>query len=229
VAPHEAAIVCEKKSASFRVFDRSVHNGYWIDQMNGYWWQDPPPKIEMTWQNAMNYCDNLVLGGKSDWRLPSISELRSLIHGCAVTQVGGDCGVIDSCLCLDCTSNACVGCYKGQGPGKDGCYWDIALKGDCSVYFSSSDGAYGTDTAWFVNFENGVVNFNTKPYTEHARCVRSSTKMRPEKQIAARDICGQHKKGPIDVGRYSVSEPVKGESVVKDIKTGFLWQGTYFY
>ena len=32
-----------------------------------------------TWQNAIIQCENLNLGGRSDWRLPNINELKSII------------------------------------------------------------------------------------------------------------------------------------------------------
>jgi hypothetical protein len=32
-----------------------------------------------TWSNAIIYCEGLTLGGRSDWRLPSINELRSIV------------------------------------------------------------------------------------------------------------------------------------------------------
>ncbi len=35
---------------------------------------------EMTYENAATYCDNLVLGGYSDWRLPTGIELFSINH-----------------------------------------------------------------------------------------------------------------------------------------------------
>src|SRR5208283_2194968 len=32
----------------------------------------------MTWYNALSYCEGLTLGGNSDWRLPNIKELESI-------------------------------------------------------------------------------------------------------------------------------------------------------
>lgn len=32
-----------------------------------------------TWPNAITYCEGLTLGGRSDWRLPNINELRSIV------------------------------------------------------------------------------------------------------------------------------------------------------
>ncbi len=34
---------------------------------------------KLTWTGALSYCENLTLGGHSDWRLPDIKELVSLI------------------------------------------------------------------------------------------------------------------------------------------------------
>lgn len=41
-------------------------------------WQDNSESIIRNWQNAITYCDNLTLGGYSDWRLPEIKELLSI-------------------------------------------------------------------------------------------------------------------------------------------------------
>lgn len=38
-----------------------------------------------TWVNAISYCENLVLGGQSDWRLPNVRELESLVDFSRVT------------------------------------------------------------------------------------------------------------------------------------------------
>jgi hypothetical protein len=41
-------------------------------------WQRLEVSPAMTWEEALKYAENLVLVGKSDWRLPNIKELQSL-------------------------------------------------------------------------------------------------------------------------------------------------------
>jgi len=144
-------------------------------------WQDPPAYGELYWQSAIDHCDSLVLGGYDDWRLPSISELRSLIRGCAVTETGGDCGVTDDCLGLwDCIeSDYCGGCSYLDGPTPEGCYWDHALQGDCRWFWSSSKNtsAPSSTLAWRVLYYKGTVSiYDTVPPdagSHYARCVRN--------------------------------------------------------
>jgi Protein of unknown function (DUF1566)/Secretion system C-terminal sorting domain len=54
-------------------------NGTITDNITGLMWQQADGG-EMTIENAITYADNLVLGGFSDWRLPSPSESFSILN-----------------------------------------------------------------------------------------------------------------------------------------------------
>ena len=135
------------------------------------------PKSGLTWERvapgqksrytAKSYCAALTQNGWSDWRLPSISELRSLIRGCPATQSGGICGVTDSCLGINCWKS-CDGCEAERR-----CKWDTALMSEmCGSYWSSSSYAGDTTYAWSVDFSYGCVYDVFKTNTYNARCVR---------------------------------------------------------
>ena len=51
------------------------------DQGTGLMWENDSSvnTQTMTWEEALAYCENLTLGGYSDWRLPNIQELRSIV------------------------------------------------------------------------------------------------------------------------------------------------------
>ncbi len=134
-------------------------------------WQNPPTEETMEWQDAIDYCDDLSLDGHNDWRLPTISELRSLIRGCPATETGGSCTVQDDgCLSLSCREN-CSGCSGDDGPA-DGCYWSDEMEGPCDWYWSSSPVEEYDDVAWGVDFSRGYVDHGYVSYDLYVRCVR---------------------------------------------------------
>jgi hypothetical protein len=56
-------------------------NGIVRDNVTGLEWQQATVPGTYTWAQAITYCENLVLpaGGYSDWRLPTIKELSTLV------------------------------------------------------------------------------------------------------------------------------------------------------
>lgn len=53
-----------------------------IDNKTKLEWQNQPINKTATathWIEAINYCESLPLDGKTDWRLPNINELKSLV------------------------------------------------------------------------------------------------------------------------------------------------------
>jgi len=53
-------------------------NGTITDNRLGLVWQEVENN-PVTWSNAIIYCEGLTLGGFSDWRLPNVKELHSLV------------------------------------------------------------------------------------------------------------------------------------------------------
>ena len=62
----------------FADFSRNSNTQIVIDNETGLQWQDNE-SVTKTWQNAINYCEDLTLGSHNDWRLPNRNELDSLV------------------------------------------------------------------------------------------------------------------------------------------------------
>lgn len=54
-------------------------NGIIKDNVSGFMWQQASAPGKYTWQQAWDYCNSLSLGGYTDWYLPSVLELPTLI------------------------------------------------------------------------------------------------------------------------------------------------------
>lgn len=144
----------------------------WYDPATGLYWQNPAADQLFAWNESVAFCDSLTWGGHSDWRLPTISELRSLIRGCSATETGGACRVTDSCTSRSsCNDSECTSCSGGGGPS-DGCYWGSELLGVCISYWSSSADADDSNYAWRVNFDNGDLHSHDTTRHHFVRCVR---------------------------------------------------------
>lgn len=138
------------------------------DVVTGLTWQRNKQAGTYTWDAAGTYCANLELGGYSDWRIPNITELRTIIINCPGTVTGGACAIndpghlsnsewsIETCNFCDYTT--------------DGRY---SVFGDNQVYlWSSSTYADLTTLAWHASFFNGSVYNNYKDHDANVRCVR---------------------------------------------------------
>jgi len=63
-----------KKAGGFMDND----DGTVTDTATGLMWQQGAPS-SMTWEAALTYADGLALAGFNDWRLPTITELQSIV------------------------------------------------------------------------------------------------------------------------------------------------------
>jgi len=144
-----------------------------VDQVYMLMWQKNQKISTEVWVDAKKYCDNLNWGGYTDWRLPTIDELRFIIMGCAASETGGACGVGAACLMETCGGATCDGCPGSQGPAQ-GCYRIADLEGDCTLTWSSSVDPGSPLGAWYVNFSNARIRYDDQALYHAIRCVRNA-------------------------------------------------------
>ena len=54
-------------------------DGTTTDNVTNLVWQQEDDNSTRTWESALTYCEGLSLAGKSDWRLPNIRELETIV------------------------------------------------------------------------------------------------------------------------------------------------------
>lgn len=114
----------------------------WLDPETGLEWQRESPG-EMSWLDALAYSRELELDGKTDWRLPTVSELETLL----------DRSVLH---------------YELRPIVRE----EVPFR-DSLSYWSSTTFRDGTKNAWIVMFDGGYVLSYDKKNAYHVRCVRA--------------------------------------------------------
>ncbi len=69
---------CVRAGRSSGPLWRENNNGTLTDVASGLTWQQQATLEEINWEDAQTYCENLQLGGKSNWRMPALKEFASL-------------------------------------------------------------------------------------------------------------------------------------------------------
>ncbi|ACN17594.1 conserved hypothetical protein [Desulforapulum autotrophicum HRM2] len=162
-------------------------DGTVTDHATGLMWQQANSKTVMDWKDALAYAENLTEGGYSDWRLPTVKELQSIV---------------------DYTHSPSTGDAANLGPAIDTDFFDITALAsgttdydpDYGYFWTSTSAYFGEDSpeyyyAWYVAFGSavgqdgadfhgaGAVRFDTKyeggalgeggeRYYNYVRCVR---------------------------------------------------------
>lgn len=107
----------------------------WCDSTGLCWTLQEPST--MFYAEAVEYCEELELAGRSNWRLPTISEWLSLGRGCdGKTGTARDASYISDCYLNrgDFEPSDCMMCPPDEGPGPTGCYWPDGM-GACTRFW----------------------------------------------------------------------------------------------
>lgn len=113
----------------------------WEDPKTGLEWQCESPG-EMSWVEARRYANSLTLKGKKDWRLPTASELETLLDRHAL--------------------------YDKLRPTMRE---EVPFRDDRSYWSSTTFGRH-TNNAWIVMFDGAYVLSYYKTNAYRVRCVR---------------------------------------------------------
>ena len=107
-------------------------------------WQDDVTVSNKTWTEAIAYCEGLTLGTYSDWRLPNLKELTSLVDDTQTNPA------------IDHSATAFQHTASSH-------YWSSTTYANTSYY-----------NAWIVYFNNGhQSHYATKANSFYVRCVRA--------------------------------------------------------
>ena len=124
------------------------NDGTVTDHLTGLQWikelhQLPGNSDSMLWEDAIDYCEILVYAGYSNWRVPNVNELRSLLH-------------------LGSTPYAWLNNANTPFSGiNSGYYWTSTTRAATPTY------------AWFVAINNGEVSYLPKDDTRYVWPVRT--------------------------------------------------------
>ncbi len=186
VQPHDGALdspVQGPESSTFDQIDMSIADrftnhgdGTVTDLATSLMWQKDFGG-KRVFAGAWVYCDDLSLGGYTDWRLPQIEELRTLIVGCPATTAGGSCPADSKCgpAQADCLNDSCEGCAVGGGLGPSGCYLPPIFDVSCEWYWADTTAPWGSTQGFkfFVHFDTSYTNVGDIGNELGFRCVRT--------------------------------------------------------
>ncbi|MFA4829001.1 MAG: DUF1566 domain-containing protein [Thermodesulfovibrionales bacterium] len=122
------------------------------DQNTGLMWQRTDDRVSKRWEDAVSYCNNLNLSGYTGWRLPSRTELFSIIddsHKGDYTETGSPKRTLAPKI------NAWA--FPGA---------------QVNNYWTSSEPEESRTMAWNVSFVYGTSELVKKDTSQYTRCVR---------------------------------------------------------
>lgn len=175
-------------------------DGTVTDDNTGLMWQKTPPKEKMTYDEALEYVENLELGGYSDWRLPTIKESFSLAN------LDGHLDPQDISLSVPYIDREYFDFFYDEGKPYTGSYWTSSVtKIPAENEYEEMEKNYG------FNWADG----HLKSYGDGYYLDGSSAGFSIPAGVRA--VRGEE-------GVYGVNDFVNnGDETITDRATGFMW------
>lgn len=114
------------------------------DLRSGFWWDKNGPRHGLTWDDAVQYCETLVVDGKSGWRLPTLDELKTLYEKKLHSHIDARFFTVPKKLW----------------------FWSASEKRDSAGLF------HGPTQAWIYDFDYGFEGSYEKAIFNSVRCIK---------------------------------------------------------
>ncbi len=153
------------------------------DNCTSLMWQQTDTGDRYDISDAVDYCEEMTLGGFSDWRLPQKRELKTIVS-CSNTKAiplhdqNTNKPVGQNEISATCCGNY-PNCNDYVSPTIDNTF---QISPDISNYFDPTDYTYwtiwsspGSLNTWLVKFNSGSAYYNNGTHNYRSRCVRYQT------------------------------------------------------
>ena len=175
-------------------------DGTVTDNNTGLMWQQTPPSDKMTYDEAVEYVENLEIGGYDDWRLPTIKESFSLAN------LDGNLNVEDLSLAQPYIDTDYFDFFYDEGRPYTGSYWTSSVtKIPAENEYEESEKNYG------FNWADGHLKSYGDGYYLDGTSTGSSI------PAGVRAVRGEE-------NVFGVNDFVdNGDGTITDKATGFMW------
>lgn len=134
-------------------------------EAEGMLWS-PVSEKKLSFKEADVYCSSLNIGGYSDWHLPAIDDLRTLVRHCPNLEPDGACRLSEDGGCL--LARKCLNKNKCKC-SSSGKYSKL---NDAVAIWSSSVNSSDSKEAYFFDFGSGKIEVQYIGVKAFVRCIR---------------------------------------------------------
>lgn len=144
---------------SFKVMDNEP-----VEVENTLW--SPVSEKRLTFKEADVYCSSLKSGGYSDWHLPAVDDLRTLVQRCPNLEPDGACRLSEEGGCLLARKCLNKNTCKCSSSGK------YSKLNDAVTLWSASVNSSDSKEAYFIDFGSGKIGVQYIGAKAFVRCTR---------------------------------------------------------
>lgn len=109
-------------------------NGTITDEATGLMWMQDDNGKGLNWEEALSYAENFEYGGYSDWRLPNVKELQSLVDYSRSPATSSSAAIDPIFNCTQITSE--------DGKSDYPCFWSSTTHASWAVGHEGAQAAY---------------------------------------------------------------------------------------